>query len=139
MADFPVGLDFAWLACDVVGHVAVFTNAGAGPVPTAVLAERPSVNRVESMVRDLPCVGGHTMHVLFPRPDDYIRWAERGLFAYDWRDSGRYEIIATPEHPVTVGQLPAEIARLARLAVLSGLRFIDSLTVYESELGECER
>lgn len=34
---FPTGADFAWLASDAAGHVAVFTNAGEGPIPRAVL------------------------------------------------------------------------------------------------------
>lgn len=139
MGEFPVGLDFAWFACDAAGHVAVFANAGAGPIPAAVVGDRPAADRAESLVRGLPRVGGHTLHVRFPRPDDYVAWAERGLFAYDWRDAGRYEIIAVPERPVAVTRLPAELSRLARLAVLPGVRFADSPAVFEGELGECAR
>jgi hypothetical protein len=31
----PLGQDDAWLATDAVGHVAIFTNAGPGPIPIA--------------------------------------------------------------------------------------------------------
>lgn len=139
MGEFPVGQDFAWLACDAAGHVAMFANAGTGPIPAAVVGERPAVDRAESLAGSLPRVGGHTLHVRLPRPDDYIGWAERGLFAYDWRDAGRYESITAPECPIDVTQLPTELSRLARLAVLPGLRFADSLAVYECEFGECAR
>src|SRR5260370_3186543 len=61
MGEFPVGLDFAWLACDAAGHVAVFTNAGTGPIPAAVLAERPAADRSCTLVRDVPRVGCETV------------------------------------------------------------------------------
>jgi hypothetical protein len=132
-----VGLDFAWVACDGVGAVAVFTNGGNGPIPAALPADRPFADRVEALLRELPWVGGHTLHVGLPRPDDYIGWAERGLFAYDWRDAGRYEILATPECPIPIGRLPPHLARPAGRSVLGRLRFAGSPALYPVDLGEC--
>ena len=83
--ELPVGIDYAWLACDADGHVARFTNAGEGPVPTAVLAVRELADRVDSLTRDLPFVGRHEMRVSLPDPTDFSRLARRGLFGYDWQ------------------------------------------------------
>src|SRR5262249_20308087 len=86
---FPHGWDYAWLAVDACGHVAIFTNAGVGPIPVAVLADRKTADRAEELVRQLPERGGCELLVSFPRPDDFIGFARRGLFAYDWTDVSR--------------------------------------------------
>lgn len=106
MREFPLGLDYAWLACDAAGQVAMFANAATGPIPAAVLDGRPPTDHAEALVRRLSAVGGHTLLIRFPRPDDYILWAKRGLYAYDWRESGQYELIALPTRPRVVSEFP---------------------------------
>src|SRR5437763_1991523 len=91
MDDFPDGLYYAWLAVDAVGQIAVFTNAGRGPIPAAVLANRETADRAESLVATLPERGSCEMMVTMPRPDDFIAFARRGLFVYDWQDVNRKE------------------------------------------------
>jgi hypothetical protein len=40
MDQYPHGCDYVWLAVDAAGSVAIFTNAGQGPIPAVVLADR---------------------------------------------------------------------------------------------------
>lgn len=79
----PLGQDDAWLATDAVGHVAIFTNAGPGPISIAVLADRRASDQAESLIKALPERGDSQMLVILPRPDDFVAFARRGLFAYD--------------------------------------------------------
>src|SRR5438132_124105 len=99
----PHGRDYAWVALDAVGHVAVFTNAGEGPIPTAVLTNRQEADQAEELIHRLPQRGECQLLMTLPRPDDFIAFARRGLFAYDWRDvhqardrTFRYELLARP-------------------------------------------
>jgi hypothetical protein len=132
----PIGLDYAWLACDAVDFVARFTNAGQGPVPVAVLAKRELADQAEMLMRNLPFVGGHEMQVELPDPTDFIRIAHRGLYAFDWQDahrttnhSGCYEIVSRPLRPLRAEELPPELRRLAELVRFDALRFADNDTI----------
>jgi hypothetical protein len=76
------------------------------------------------------------MLISLPRPDDFIHFAVCGLFAYDWRDvhrtrgfSNRYEMLARPDAPICVSELPERFQSLLRSTVLLGVRFTDSLTI----------
>lgn len=54
MVEYPYGTDMEWLAVDRDGRVAVFTTAGAGPVPVSVLEfERGNEAGVELTRREL--------------------------------------------------------------------------------------
>lgn len=71
--ELPVGLDYAWLACDAEGHVARFTNAGEGPIPVVVLANRELADRTELLTLSLPFVGEAEMRVSLPDLIDFRR------------------------------------------------------------------
>jgi hypothetical protein len=142
--ELPIGLDYAWLACDTDEHVARFTNAGAGPVPTAVLAVRELADRTESLVRTLPFVGKYEMRAGLPDSTDFIRIARRGLFGFDWRDgartaghSGCYEIVSRPLHPLRLKELPRELQQLAGLVRFESLRFVTSDRICVGAFLEC--
>lgn len=57
------------------------------------------------------------------RDGDYSAWyaiSARGLFAYDWKVwNGPYELIAKPEQPLTVDQLPREVRQAATVLLLA--------------------
>jgi hypothetical protein len=138
---FPHGLDYAWLAVDAVGHVAIFTNAGLGPIPAAVLADREKVDRAEELVRQLPERCDYELFVTMPRPDDYVAFARRGLFAYDWEDAHRktghtrrYELVTRPNRPVLVEELDPAVATLAELVRFEQLRFAEHSSIEVTEL-----
>lgn len=144
MASYPHGRDYAWLAIDAVGHVAVFTNAGEGPIPVSVLVDRDQADQAEKWIGELPEPGGCRLLVTLPRPDDFIAFAWRGLFAYDWRDAlrteeptFRYELLALPESPIVVHELEPRVASLARKVQFASLRFADERRVAVGELVEC--
>jgi hypothetical protein len=129
---FPEGLDYGWVALDGRGNVGFFTNAGAGPIPAGVVAERPSTDEAEQLVLDLPERGEGRQLVETPAvPDAFVRFAKRGVFVYDWQDvhpvrpkrTGCYELVARPSVEVTISELPLELARLARLTNLHTMMF----------------
>jgi hypothetical protein len=141
---FPTGWDFAWLACDAAGHVAVFTNAGVGPIPSASLALGVLAESAEEHVDQLPVVGTCVLLAKLPRPDDYVAFAKRGLFAYDWSDvhrrtgfSHQYELIARPEAPVDVGRVSASVRLLASAVRFHGTNFADSPRLSPAGLFPC--
>jgi hypothetical protein len=142
--ELPVGLDYAWLACDAEGYVARFTNAGEGPIPVVVLANRELADQAEVLTRALPFVDGHEMRVSLPDPTDFSRIARRGLYGFDWQDvtrttgrSGCYEIVSRPLRSLRVGELPLELRRLAELVRFDGLRFAGSDSICVGGLVEC--
>jgi hypothetical protein len=137
---FPHGRDYAWLGIDSAGHVGIFTNAGEGPIPTAVLCDRAKADLAEAFVRGLPERGGCKMIVSLPRPDDFIAFARRGLFAYDWQDAHRtsnrvhcYELLARPDNPVSVDELDADLGMLARKARFESVRFAENSRIVVAE------
>lgn len=134
------GLDAAWLATDELGQVAVFTTAGQGPVPKSAL---PLLESAEADVLRLPavCVATHVMSV--PRPDSFVAFATRGLFAYDWSDAhhptrgatGGYELAAAPELPMSASQLPANMRSAASATRIPGIEFGQDSVVPSSVFG----
>lgn len=119
--DYPYNLDCVWLATDRDGHVGVFVTGGIGPIPVLTLdPERISIEYIEGRIYELPVVSKARLVVTLKRPDDFVDFAQRGLFAFDWTDVHRtrseaiyaYEQIAVPETPIKVVDLPPEMAAL---------------------------
>lgn len=126
---YPNGIDCVWLASDNEGRLAAFITAGEGPIPAEALKfDRLPVEDIEGLIGDMPRVSEACLLVVVKRPDDFITFAERGLFVYDWTDVHRttrqavhaYEAVATPTKPISLGMLPADLAGEAR-----ALQFID--------------
>ena len=134
------GIDAAWIAIDVLGQVALFTTGGEGPIPGTALS---SVNIAEESVLSLPEISGYDLLVVVPRPDDFIAFAKRGLFAYDWSDvhrstgqaSDSYELQARPSRPLTLLDLPAPLQEMALATRLSGVSFGSSVVVPSELVG----
>ena len=122
------GIDASWLAIDAQGQVAVFTTGGEGPIPETALA---SVETGEELIQLLPEVSGHELFTSVPRQADFVYFAKRGLFAYDWSDvhrvaskaMGAYELQALPTSPRHISQLPASVQVLAGATQLAGVAF----------------
>ena len=141
---FPVGWDYAWLAMDGAGQVAVFTNAGQGPVPLAVIADRPAADEAEDLVSQLPVRGEAVLLVDVPRPDSFVNFATRGWFVYDWADVHRtngfrnqYELQARPLTPILADALPEELARLAGYVRFGKMSFTDTPAISITEYVAC--
>jgi hypothetical protein len=142
---FPHGLDYAWLAVDAVGHVAMFTNGGQGPIPTAVLADREQSNHAEELIDDLPWRGDDAFPDPRPPTDCYTAFARKGLFAYDWMDVHRagvdrtlqYELLERPKVPVSVEEMEGAVATLARRVRFEAVRFSESPSIVVWEHVNC--
>ena len=143
---YPHQTDYEWCACDADGHVAVFTTAGIGPMPEAILNELPQMDALMEVVWSLPKKGRADMLVSLPRPDDFIHFASRGLFAYDWQDvhrvrkleSNRYEMLARPDTPIHLSELPERFHPLFRTVVLPEIRFADHRSIDIRNFFRCE-
>jgi hypothetical protein len=146
MGSFPLGCDYAWLATDSTGHLGIFVNAGAGPIPRAVLAARPDADAAEALIRQLPERGDCRVLVSVLRPDDFIGFARRGLFVYDWADVERlrsswsrcYELVASPGRPVLLDECPRQLSALAREARFESLQFAQCTAIPVAKQLECE-
>ena len=122
------GIDASWLATDAIGQVAVFTTGGEGPVPDSALE---SVEFAGEFVYSIPETSNFDLFATVPRPDDFIAFAKRGLFSYDWSDVhrtnqesiGGYELQARPSSPIKVWSLPTSLRPMAAATMLSGVTF----------------
>ena len=142
---YPHGIDYEWYATDAVGHVAVCTTAGIGLIPVVILADLSATDSLINTVQCLPARGRATMLISLPRPDDFIRFASSGLFAYDWQDvhrtrnfSGRYEMISFPDNPIHLTEFPEQFHPLLRSTTLPDIRFADSPNIDLREYFSCE-
>ena len=110
--------------------MAVLTLAGLGPIPS-IFRNWGLLGQVSDAVEALPVATQAQMLVELKRPDDYIAFAERGLFSYDWTDFHRrsvdhvhrYEMQSRPLVPVQIGAL--DLPQDVRQAVhrLPGITF----------------
>lgn len=142
---YPDGTDYEWCGCDADGHVAVFTTAGLGPIPVAALRDSGLTHALLEAVRSLPSRGSATMLVRLPRPDNFIQFASRGLFAYDWQDahrthkwSGGYELLARPQRPLQLAEVPQPFQLVLRELTLAGVRFADTDALDVRKHFDCE-
>jgi hypothetical protein len=125
------GTEFSWLAVDDVGHVGLFTTSGEGPVPNSALSQSDQNFEVEEAILELSERSGCKLHVRYPRPDDYVSVAKRGVYAFDWTDihqtqsrcTHRYSLVGEPELPLMVSDLPLPLQARARSTTLSGIVF----------------
>lgn len=129
------GTEFDWLAVDEAGEVAVFSSAGYGPVPLAVMAIAGMLNDEYEKLRCLPVVSPCAEHPEGPgNYADWIRFAEGGLYGFDWRLwDGPYVRLTAPGEPLRFDDLPRELAELASVVRLP-LKFAGAASV---DLGTC--
>lgn len=137
--------DYEWYAADAVGHVAVFTTAGIGPIPVSVLTARPLADAFAEAVWKMPARGRATMLISLPTPDDYIHFASCGFFAYDWHDvhrtilkTHRYEMLSRPGTPIHVSELPEQFQSLLRCTTFVDVSFADSRKIDVVGHFQCE-
>jgi hypothetical protein len=137
--------DYEWYAVDASGHVAVFTTAGIGPIPISVLTARLLADSFAEAVWKMPAKGRATMLVSLPTPDDYIHFASRGFFAYDWSDvhraawkTHRYEMQSRPDTPIHVSELPEQFQSLLRRTAFVDVSFADSRKIDVVGYFDCE-
>ena len=126
------GIDMAWMAVDALGQVAIFTTGGVGPVPSTVVAW---IDITEQEAESLPETTRFDQLVNVTRPDDFVGFARRGFFAYDWSDVHRvaqrrvdgYELQARPLRPLTLTDLPTSMQIAAAATRLPDVSFGSSV------------
>jgi hypothetical protein len=142
--------DWDWYAVDQNGCIGHFTSAGFRALPKSVKQDRERTKKIgyyffeeapvisEWSVRahaEVDCGGwakpGKDRYVR-----DFVQMASKGLFSFDTEltrsANGRYFLVAIPEQPLRVDDLPAEI-KVAVMEVRAPLRFIDTPYIGGSE------
>lgn len=121
LRDHPLwGREFDWLGIDRNGRVAVFSNAGYGPLPETVNERLADVDAALERADKLPMIGS-AGNVENTGGGDYSFWysySAKGFYAYDWRVwGGPYRRLSSPTVPISIDRLPDRLQAVARLAV----------------------
>ena len=131
------------MASDGNGHVALFVTGAEGPVPAQTLnptypddceqrVDRLPVHCGARRVNDL-AGRGEARQLWVPPSDSFVDMAVRGFFAYDWTDGYRtssyiaaYERQAIPERPLTIAELPEDLAAAAHAVRFTAISFSEA-------------
>lgn len=132
--------DWDWYAVDENGHVGHFTSAGLRSLPRSMKQDQEAVESLrEYFFKTAPVTGPFRVR-LESESDcggwekqgrerylpDFVLMASKGLFSFDTSvrrgPSTDYFLVACPECPLTVANVPTEIRSLL-LRTLSTLRF----------------
>ena len=119
--DHPLwGREFDWLGIDRHGHVAVFSNAGYGPLPETVDERLADVDAALERADELAAIGS-AANIENSGDGDHSFWysySAKGFYAYDWRVwGGPYRRLSSPTVPISIDRLPDQLQAVARLAV----------------------
>ena len=136
-----LGGEYDWLGVDSNGHVGLFSTAGGGRTPRAVLVD---VDAHEVGLDALMARSATTSARFFPQvrkglENDWRAAAERGVFAFDSDVYGSpYRLVAAPERPIGLADLPLAAATAAGRVRLGHLCFAtvgegDVVAVNESD------
>ncbi|MBU8900117.1 hypothetical protein KRR26_31380 [Corallococcus sp. M34] len=141
-ADDIRGLEYDWLAVDADGHVGFFSTAGGGYAPDGFLADAESFGATIEALEASPATT--TARFAPSLTSEYTNsWrlmAERGLFAFDSDFfGGPYRLVAAPEVPVRVTDLPARVVEVLTRVVLRDLRFREQAVLSAETLAEASR
>ena len=135
-AEEILGFEFDWLASDADGLVAVFSTGGGGFAPDEFLRDTGAHDEAIDAILGSEC-STHARFAPQLPPGLKNTWrmmAERGVFAFDSDPhGGPYRLVAAPEAAIRADALPGPAAAVARLLVLSQLRFSE-LTEAPSDL-----
>jgi hypothetical protein len=115
--------DIDWFAADTDGHIVYFASGG-GVLPESVAASEESLLQLHQFFLTLPETASAPLVQVEPNaersgrsPQGFLRYARRGLFAFDktrlneHRDT-QYHLVARPAQPLTITDLPGQIAAL---------------------------
>jgi hypothetical protein len=100
---------------------------------------------LEERLDKLPIVSEFKLWIELKRPDDFVGFARRGMYAFDWQDVHRtvvretrkYEIVASPLVPIAVTDLPDDIAELARQTKLSDVSLANDKQIDVQDIIDC--
>lgn len=122
----PTWADLEWYAIDGHGHLAMFTSAGPGPIPRVVFRDLESHLMLVEYLHNLPLRGRAEVLVRYPCMDDFQGAARRGFFAIDYEGefaSGWYRLVARPETPLVLSELPSWVRQWLEPICLNEVSF----------------
>lgn len=108
-------VEFDWLAHDEAGHIGFMSSAGAGPVPSASLADAARLENLLAQIQALPqtCEAQVAVDVV-SYVEEWLTVARRGLYAFDWRrETSSYRTVASPSKPLSLASLKQPLRDLA--------------------------
>ncbi|SHI59818.1 hypothetical protein SAMN02745146_1139 [Hymenobacter daecheongensis DSM 21074] len=120
--------DIDYFAADATGHI-LHVASGGGVLPESVAADQEGLLALHQYFLTLPepAAGGalaaaEAVETSYPGA---TRYARRGLFSFAKTDlhapsDPRYHLVARPLRPLTVAELPPELAALLRRTLLPG-------------------
>jgi hypothetical protein len=126
------GLEFDWLGCDDGGNLAFFSTAGGGYVPDRVLQNADAqADAVAAILAGKSIAAARFAPELAPHCiNTWKMAAERGMFAFDADiGGGPYKLVAAPNVPIRVEQLPARISDAFRDIKFRFLNFAELKTL----------
>jgi hypothetical protein len=137
--------DFDWFAVDRDGCIGHFTTAGLRRLPESVRISRPRLERLREYFECCPSVGRSILTAGLEKERGFggrpLNWmsfldmAARGLYSYDTElvhEFGLYYRAATPEKPIHLNDLPAEIAEALSATALE-ICFRESERIEEAQ------
>jgi hypothetical protein len=114
------GSEFDWIATDRNKKLGYFSTAGAGPIPSNVLASAPLFENILEDIKSLPAlISIKDCHTI----TSFFEWAEiacHGLYVFDWNHALKcYELVAVPTNALFLQQIDNDSLRsLFELATL---------------------
>ena len=126
------GLNFNWYAVDANGYIGKFIS-GFGSIPRDVFSDKLLYERVEKYFENLSADKKYTPSALVKqtrqdRGGNNLDWFEsilsKGLYIYDEKEyRPKYDLLSSPEDPITILQQPDEVQRFLLKFVLSKITF----------------
>lgn len=120
------GFEYDWLASDADGHVALFSTAGGGFAPEEFLRDTEAHDAaIDALLASAVCTRARfAPRLLSGLENTWLLMAERGVYAFDSDPHGApYRLVAAPEQPILIANLPEAAASVARQVSFPHLRF----------------
>jgi hypothetical protein len=135
--------DFGWFAIDTDHCLAILTAAGSAAIPMAAFADEGDFRALDAhFLNGPPVTEAIIVHATEGDLSHWTRYAEQGLFAYDWCHAvGQYaprlpyKLVARPAVPATRAALPAKLQQAVdTVGVRMPFRFTDTTDIVVEDL-----
>ena len=128
--------DLDWFAPDKEGAIGHFTTGGFGVLPRSVASSKEDLERVSKYFNSLPpnrgapILSAKAKEIIATKDEkartaylqDYLKAASRGLYSFNYQHIGRrpapYFLVAIPERPLYVTDLPLDIQEVLKRTIL---------------------
>src|SRR5689334_7411532 len=104
-----LGSEYDWFAVDADEHIGFISTAGFGPLPSWLasdVAQQEMLDVREAMLKLVGRRGAANVRPERYNVNDWIEFAERGLFAYDWNHmKDLYDIVVLPSVPIRLEEI----------------------------------